>query len=197
MKSSRLSIVLLALLAPVMTALAPNESSPPPSGPAPQLCSIYDTTAYASDHIAWALGQCWEGWTRPPHECTQTSVHTITLDDPARQIVVNALDMGDTINPPTTQAKCANRRVTLHVERELESAPGAWATIGNYTKFGQWNASTSNCSLQLGWTSIPISTATSRVRLTAQTIRSNGTFAGTATVAGYITPAGVDPCVEL
>lgn len=199
MKSSRLSIVLLALVAPMLTALAPDESYPPPSSqvPPPQSCVVFNTTAYAADHIAWDLGQCWETWTRLPNGCTKTSVHTFTLDDPSRQIVVNALDAPDTINPPNTQAKCTDRRVTLHVERELKSAPGAWATIGNYTKFGEWNASTSHCWLFLGWTSIPISTATGRVRLTAQTIRSDGTYAGTNTVAGYITPAGVLPCVDI
>jgi hypothetical protein len=198
MNSSRLLILSLALLAPMLTALAPNESDPvSSSAPAPQLCSVYDTTAHASDHIAWDLGQCWESWIRLPNGCTKTSVHTVTLDDPSNVIVVNALESPDAISPPNTQAKCTNRRITLRVERELDYAPGAWATIGNYTKFGQWNASTNQCSLLLNWPSIPISTSTRRVRLTAQTIRSDGTFAGTNTLAGYITPAGVEPCVEL
>jgi hypothetical protein len=197
MKCSRLLIVLLALVAPVLTALAPDESYPPPSSPPQQVCSIYDTTAYASDHIAWELGQCWETWTRLPHACTKTSVYTVTLDDPSRQVVVNALDPADTIDPPNTQAKCTGRHITLLVERELESAPGIWATIGNYTTYGDWNVSRNTCWTALGWTPIAISSGTARVRLTAQTIRSNGTFAGTNTVAGYITPAGVEPCVDL
>jgi hypothetical protein len=196
MKCSRLLIVLLALVAPVLTALAPDEDYYPSSQPQ-QVCSIYDTTDYASDHIAWDLGQCWETWTRLPSACTKTSVHTFTLDDPSRQIVVNVLDPADAINPPNTQAKCTDRRTTLHVERELKTSPGVWVTIANYTKFGEWNAGTNQCSIFLGWKSIAISGATSRVRLTAQTIRSDGTFAGTNTVAGYITPAGVEPCVEL
>jgi hypothetical protein len=193
---SRLSLVLLAFSAPVLTGFSPGDGGSS-SGPPPQVCSIYDTTAYGGDHIAWDLGQCWESWTRLPDTCTKTSVHTFTLDDPSSQIVVNALDAPDTINPPTSQAKCTDRRITLLVERELKRTPGVWATIGNYTKFGQWSTSTNTCWLSLGWTSIAISTATGRVRLTAQTIRSDGTFAGTNTVAGYITPAGVEPCVDL
>lgn len=196
MKSPRFLIMLVALVAPMLTALAPDEGSSGSSAP-PQVCSVYDTTASSGDHIAWALGQCWESWTRLPNGCTKTSVHTFWLDDPTSEIVVNAFDAPDTINPPNTQVKCTDRRITLRVERELQRAPGVWATIGDFTELGSWSTSAGECHLDAGWTPIAISTGTGRVRLTAQTIRSDGTFAGTITLAGYITPAGVDPCVDI
>jgi hypothetical protein len=196
MKSSRLLLVLLALVAPVLTAFAPGDDFPS-SSPPPQVCSIYDTTAYAGDHIAWELGQCWESWTRPPNECTHTSVHTFWLDDSADHIVFNAADAPDAINPANTPAKCAGRRLTLRVERELKRAPGVWSKIADYTEYGQWDTSTSQCYVYLGWKSVAISTGTGRVRLTAQITRSNGTYAGTTTVAGYIIPGAMEPCIEI
>ncbi len=197
---NRLAHGLLCCSLLTLCGFAPNDDPgssattfPPPAVAA---CSLLGT-AHRTDHVAYETGECWDVWHRAADACTKTSIHTFVLDDPFRSFVVYAADDVDAANATnlaTNASACAQRKLTLEVERELASAPGVWATIANYTVNGTWLSSYEKCSLWTNYKFVPISTQTSRVRLTVQAIRQDGSYAGTQTFGGYSVPVGYQPC---
>jgi hypothetical protein len=198
--ASRLLPALSALPLLMLCGFAPNDGSPSPSPPStsmPLAACAAAASMYHSDEVAYETGECWDVWSRAASACTKTSVHTFVLEDPFQSFVVYATDDVDApgaTNLASSARACTQRQLTLEVQHELTSAPGVWLTIDSYTVSGTWLSSYDKCSLWTNYKYEPISVHTSRVRLTVQAVRQDGSYAGTQTFGGYSVPVGYLPC---